>query len=258
MASHSSGQTQSQMCMFCGDESCIWEECQRNLSSNISSLDRHTRIDTEGNTNLHRAVQHGRKVYVAKLLDCGVDPNLENAEGMNAAVYGWGFLIQHRGNEEKYANIWASMLRILEKQRENKVNNLHAANTNFGKREASRGMCSLSETNLPDLNPRYSYGVSTPGGSTDLFDFLYPRSTSSVSASVGQEYSYSDSRHVASNGSTTDYNSAASTDRPAPPTSTGQFSSKTSYISWKKYECGICGERFSLFRSIQAHMNSPH
>ena len=134
MASRSSDQIQSQICLACGDDACLWEECLHNLSSNISLLDCHIRFDAEGNTNLHRAVQHGRKVYVAKLLDGGVDPSIENAEGMNAAVYGWGFLVQHRDNEEKYANIWVSMLRVLEKQRENK--------TNFGELGAPRGMCS--------------------------------------------------------------------------------------------------------------------
>lgn len=122
MASRSSDQIQSQICVVCSDDACLWEECQRNLSSNVSLLDHYIRFDAEGNTNLHRAVRHGRKVYVAKLLDGGVDPSIENAEGMNAAVYGWGFLLQHRDNEEKYANIWVSMLRVLEKQRENKTN----------------------------------------------------------------------------------------------------------------------------------------
>jgi hypothetical protein len=38
-------------------------------------------------------------------------------EGMNPAVYGWGFLIQYKEDIQKYANIWVCMLRVLEKQR---------------------------------------------------------------------------------------------------------------------------------------------
>jgi hypothetical protein len=55
---------------------------------------------------------------VAKLLGLGADPWAKNREGMNPAVYGWGFLIEHREDGEKYTNIWVCMLRVLEKQRE--------------------------------------------------------------------------------------------------------------------------------------------
>jgi hypothetical protein len=37
---------------------------------------------------------------------------------MNPAVYGWGFLILHKEDDRKYANIWLCMFRVLEKQRE--------------------------------------------------------------------------------------------------------------------------------------------
>jgi Ankyrin repeat len=118
MAPSSCNNDETGTCVFCGEDACISEECIRNWSSDISIVDRLMPCDAKGNTYLHRAVQHGRKTCVEKLLEGGADPNRENAEGMNAAVYGWGFLTQHRDNEQKYANIWVCMLRVLEKQRE--------------------------------------------------------------------------------------------------------------------------------------------
>jgi len=105
-------------CCVCGERSCFLTECQHELTSITTAYDHQSWVDADGNTNLHRAVQHGRKTYVAKLLELGADPWAENREGMNPAVYGWGFLIEHREDGEKYTNIWVCMLRVLEKQRE--------------------------------------------------------------------------------------------------------------------------------------------
>jgi hypothetical protein len=118
MAPSSCNDDVTETCVFCGYNACISEECIRNWLSDISPVDRLMPCDAKGNTYLHRAVQHGRKTYVETLLEGGADPYRENAEGMNAAVYGWGFLTQYRDNEQKYANSWVSMLRVLEKQRE--------------------------------------------------------------------------------------------------------------------------------------------
>jgi hypothetical protein len=106
------------VCKQCSDVTCVQEECLRDLSSQVSELDGTLWTDAQGNSNLHRAVQHGRKTYVTKLLDLGADPWAENGESMNPAVYGWGFLILHKEDDRKYANIWLCMLRVLEKQRE--------------------------------------------------------------------------------------------------------------------------------------------
>jgi hypothetical protein len=105
-------------CCVCGEKSCLLTECLHELTSITTAYDHQSWIDANGNTNLHRAVQHGRKTYVAKLLDLGADPWAKNREGMNPAVYGWGFLIEHRQDGEKYTNIWVCMLRVLEKQQE--------------------------------------------------------------------------------------------------------------------------------------------
>jgi len=105
-------------CCVCGEKSCLLTECLHELTSITTAYDHQSWIDANGNTNLHRAVQHGRKTYVAKLLELGADPWAKNWEGMNPAVYGWGFLIEHRQDGERYTNIWVCMLRVLEKQRE--------------------------------------------------------------------------------------------------------------------------------------------
>jgi hypothetical protein len=104
-------------CCICGEKSCLLTECLHELTSITSAYDHQSWVDDNGNTNLHRAVQHGRKAYVARLLELGDDPWAKNKEGMNPAVYGWGFLIEHRQDGEKYTNIWVCMLRVLEKQR---------------------------------------------------------------------------------------------------------------------------------------------
>jgi hypothetical protein len=103
-------------CCVCGEKSCLLIECQHELSPITTAYDHQSWVDANGNTNLHRAVQHGRKTYVAKLLGLDADPWAKNREGMNPAVYGWGFLIEHRQDGEKYTNIWVCMLRVLEKQ----------------------------------------------------------------------------------------------------------------------------------------------
>lgn len=103
-------------CEQCHVVTCVQEECQHDLSPEWT-IDHKFQIDAQGNSNLHRAVQHGRKIYVTKLLDFGVNPWAKNNEGMNPAVYGWGFLLQHKEDVQKYANIWVCMLRVLEKQR---------------------------------------------------------------------------------------------------------------------------------------------
>lgn len=105
-------------CYVCGEKSCLLAECQHELTCITTAYDHQSWIDANGNTNIHRAVQHGRKTYVAKLLELGADPWAKNREGMNPAVYGWGFLIEHRQDGGKYTNIWVCMLRVLEKQRE--------------------------------------------------------------------------------------------------------------------------------------------
>src|SRR5271163_395020 len=106
------------VCEQCSDITCVQVECLRDLSSQVSVIDGTLWTDAQGNSNLHRAVQHGHKTYVTKLLDLGADPWAENGESMNPAVYGWGFLILHKEDDRKYANIWLCMLRVLEKQRE--------------------------------------------------------------------------------------------------------------------------------------------
>ena len=105
-------------CCVCGEKSCLLTECLHELTPITTAYDHQSWVDANGNTNLHRAVQHGRKTYVAKLLELGADPWAKNREGMNPAVYGWGFLREHRQDGEKYTNIWVCMLRVLEKQRE--------------------------------------------------------------------------------------------------------------------------------------------
>ena len=109
---------QNYSCGECSELGCFQGECQRNKSTEIGPLDRQTIYDSEGNSNLHRAVQHGRKVYVNKLLRCGLDPWQANIKGMNPAVYGWGFTEKHKDDPEKYMDIWVCMIRVMEKQRE--------------------------------------------------------------------------------------------------------------------------------------------
>ena len=96
----------------------MFDECRYDLDTVVSPFGTTALLDALGNTNLHRAVQHGRKTYVVKLLESNANPYAENTEGMSPAVYGWGFLVQNREDEKKYANIWVCMLRVLEKQQE--------------------------------------------------------------------------------------------------------------------------------------------
>jgi hypothetical protein len=78
--------------------------------------------DEAGASILHRAVSIGRKDLVAKLLEFGADPWEENCLGMDAAVYGWGFLELYHDDRDHYADIWVSMQRVLDKQQEIRAN----------------------------------------------------------------------------------------------------------------------------------------
>jgi ankyrin repeat protein len=138
-------------CEVCGETTCLWEECLRNFSSRISADDYQSWADAEGNTNLHRAVQHGHKTYLSKLLDLGADPCRENKEGMNPAVFGWGFLLQHKDDEKKYANIWVCMLRVLERQRENK--NAARATSNAANKSSVESQTQPLPYNIPPSGP---------------------------------------------------------------------------------------------------------
>lgn len=157
--------------------------------------------------------------------------------------------------------------------------NSRAANASFGELDASRGMLALSHSNLQDLTPRNIYDVRAQRGSTDSYGFPSTSSTSSMSASGRQDYSYYGGSSVTSVDSATDYSSAASdagydsmpTSRtlprpsqlvgatlgpPAPSTMMGQFSSKMSSNTQKKHKCKVCDKRFTRPSSLQTHMYS--
>ena len=112
------GHSNNAACRSCRTSTCVADECLRDLSTEIQAVDHQLFVDAHGNSNLHRAVRQGRKVYTAKLLKLNCDPWAKNSEGMNPAVYGWGFLLKHREDSKMYTDIWVCMLRVLEKQRE--------------------------------------------------------------------------------------------------------------------------------------------
>jgi uncharacterized Zn-finger protein len=135
--------------------------------------------------------------------------------------------------------------------------------------DASRGMVSLSQS---DITPRNIYGSQgTSRSSTDSYGFPSAHSTHS-SISSG---SYGPNGYYAGDGSVTDYSSASesvdlSNSRtlprpnallganmpPAPASMMSQFSSKVSSSSQKKHKCKICDKRFTRPSSLQTHMYS--
>jgi hypothetical protein len=135
--------------------------------------------------------------------------------------------------------------------------------------DASRGMVSLSQS---DITPRNIYGSQgTSRSSTDSYGFPSAHSTHS-SISSG---SYGPNGYYGGEGSVTDYSSASeSVDLgnsrtlprpnallganmpPAPASMMSQFSSKVSSSSQKKHKCKICDKRFTRPSSLQTHMYS--
>ena len=135
--------------------------------------------------------------------------------------------------------------------------------------DASRGMVSLSQS---DITPRNIYGSQgTSRSSTDSYGFPTTHSAHSSISSA----SYGANGYYAGDGSVTDYSSASeSVDLassrtlprpsallgasmpPAPQSMMGQFSSKVSSSSQKKHKCKICDKRFTRPSSLQTHMYS--
>jgi len=135
--------------------------------------------------------------------------------------------------------------------------------------DASRGMVSLSQS---DITPRNIYGSQgTSRSSTESYGFPSTHSTHS-SISSG---SYGPNGYYGGEGSVTDYSSASeSVDLgssrtlprpnallganmpPAPASMMSQFSSKVSSSSQKKHKCKICDKRFTRPSSLQTHMYS--
>jgi len=135
--------------------------------------------------------------------------------------------------------------------------------------DASRGMVSLSQS---DITPRNIYGSQgTSRSSTDSYGFP---STHSAHSSISSA-SYGHSGYYGGEGSVTDYSSASeSVDLtnsrtlprpnglmgtsmpPAPQSMMSQFSSKVSSSSQKKHKCKICDKRFTRPSSLQTHMYS--
>lgn len=135
--------------------------------------------------------------------------------------------------------------------------------------DASRGMVSLSQS---DITPRNIYGSQgTSRSSTDSYGFP---STHSAHSSISSA-SYGPSGYYGGEGSVTDYSSASesvdlthsrtlprpsallgATMPPAPQSMMSQFSSKVSSSSQKKHKCKICDKRFTRPSSLQTHMYS--
>jgi len=135
--------------------------------------------------------------------------------------------------------------------------------------DASRGMVSLSQS---DITPRNIYGSQgTSRSSTDSYGFPSSHSAHSSISSA----SYGHNGYYGGEGSVTDYSSAGeSVDLassrtlprpsallgasmpPAPQSMMGQFSSKVSSSSQKKHKCKICDKRFTRPSSLQTHMYS--
>jgi hypothetical protein len=135
--------------------------------------------------------------------------------------------------------------------------------------DASRGMVSLSQS---DITPRNIYGSQgTSRSSTDSYGFP---STHSAHSSISSA-SYGHTGYYGGEGSVTDYSSASeSVDLtnsrtlprpngllganmpPAPQSMMSQFSSKVSSSSQKKHKCKICDKRFTRPSSLQTHMYS--
>ncbi|KAF1840592.1 C2H2 conidiation transcription factor-like protein FlbC [Cucurbitaria berberidis CBS 394.84] len=135
--------------------------------------------------------------------------------------------------------------------------------------DASRGMVSLSQS---DITPRNIYGSQgTSRSSTDSYGFP---STHSAHSSISSA-SYGPNGYYGGEGSVTDYSSASeSVDLthsrtlprpsallgaampPAPQSMMSQFSSKVSSSSQKKHKCKICDKRFTRPSSLQTHMYS--
>lgn len=135
--------------------------------------------------------------------------------------------------------------------------------------DASRGMLSLSQS---DITPRNIYGSQgTSRSSTDSYGFP---STHSAHSSISSA-SYGHGGYYGGEGSVTDYSSASeSVDLtnsrtlprpngllgasmpPAPQSMMSQFSSKVSSSSQKKHKCKICDKRFTRPSSLQTHMYS--
>lgn len=151
-----------------------------------------------------------------------------------------------------------------------RMNNQQPARNSFSDAlDASRGMVSLSQS---DITPRNIYGSQgTSRSSTDSYGFP---STHSAHSSISSA-SYGHGGYYGGEGSVTDYSSASeSVDLtnsrtlprpnallganmpPAPQSMMSQFSSKVSSSSQKKHKCKICDKRFTRPSSLQTHMYS--
>jgi hypothetical protein len=78
--------------------------------------------DNFGSWVLHRAVGMGELELVENIIRLGIDPWEENHLGMDAAVYGWGFLEVYHDDKWRYADVWSCMQRVLYRQQEVRAN----------------------------------------------------------------------------------------------------------------------------------------
>jgi hypothetical protein len=78
--------------------------------------------DDFGSSVLHRAVGMGELRLVEYMIKLGIDPWEENNLGMDAAVYGWGFLEIYHDDKWRYADVWTCMQRVIYRQQEVRAN----------------------------------------------------------------------------------------------------------------------------------------
>jgi hypothetical protein len=78
--------------------------------------------DDFGSSTLHRAVGMGELRLVENLIELGIDPWEENNLGMDAAVYGWGFLEVYHDDKWRYADVWTCMQRVIYRQQQVRAN----------------------------------------------------------------------------------------------------------------------------------------
>lgn len=151
---------------------------------------------------------------------------------------------------------------------DDRLNNEEQRNNFNEALEASRGMVSMSQS---DITPRNIYG--NPGDRSSVSSYGFPGAHSAHSSISGS--SYAPSYYNGSiDSSVTDYSSASEsvdmnsrtlprpssliggTMPPAPQSMMGQFSSKVASSSQKKHKCKICDKRFTRPSSLQTHMYS--
>jgi hypothetical protein len=78
--------------------------------------------DEFGSSILHRAVGMGDLQLVENIIELGIDPWEENNLGMDAAVYGWGFLEVYHDDKWRYADVWTCMQRVIYRQQQVRAN----------------------------------------------------------------------------------------------------------------------------------------